>query len=457
MAFHRALLLALLLIVSAPSLAAPLPFSPVEKQPWIGKKVDIQLRTGKALRGVVIEEAVPGKIPGTFVRVRVSDPASNSTPTLGAMAIRYVATTDGNRLLAFDEATKCLASTDADSLDAIHRAAAAARPATSSAASPKVAKSHSARTAKRTGDSSSSASNDAERHKQNEDKRLAFFKKTGVWLWPELTADEQKAALGKQREFIRNVSEAFPSLEMHLYETQYFLFFSDLAPQPASLYTACLDEMHSQLCKAFAIKDRDRVWLGGKMPVIAFSQGQQFAAFEQQFFKADIDAGRTQGLSHQGSNGEVIVSCHAGNNPYYFASVLVHETTHGFIHRYKSSQLVPNWLNEGIAEWVAMNVVAKDQGVKRKVRDAMLRLRQTPSLGGDFFTTEHLVANQYGIATAMVEYLLRANPKGFRAMIESIKLGEDWQTALNQSYRVTPEQLTQQFGIAVVGVRNLRP
>ena len=68
-----------------------------------------------------------------------------------------------------------------------------------------------------------------------------------------------------------------------------------------------------------------------------------------------------------------------------------------------------------------------------------------------------LAAGQYGMATALVDYLLRSNPKGFRAMIDSIKLGESWQSALKKSYRMTPEQLTQQFGAAVVGIPNLRP
>ena len=244
---------------------------------------------------------------------------------------------------------------------------------------------------------------------------------------------------------------------MHLYETRNFLFLSDLPPPAANLYTSCLDEMHDQLCKAFAVKDRDRVWLGGKVPVIAFAHGEYFAAFEEEFFKNRVDPRRRQGLAHQESTGQVVVSCHCGNDPYYFAAVLVHETTHGFVHRYKSAQLVPNWLNEGMAEWVAMNVVLKDQGVKRKVKAALLTMRQTGTLGGDFFTAEHIAPGQYGIATAMVDYLLRSNPKGFRAMIDNIKLGESWQSALKKSYRVTPEQLTQQFGMAVVGIPNLTP
>ncbi|MEN6452525.1 MAG: hypothetical protein ABFC96_18705 [Thermoguttaceae bacterium] len=453
---HRSLLIVLVFLAGALRGVAADPPARHEKQPLVGKQVDIELQSGKSLRGVQIEEAVAGKIPGTIARLRVVDLNTGSRPILGASAVKRVTAADGTPLLAFDEPTRCLASPDAATLATIHQAAAttkqASRQATSKPNEPK-----SPRPAKKNLKKPASPEDEAARHKRNEESRAEFYKKTGVWLWPELTADEQQQALTVQKDYVRKVSERFASLNMRLDETEHFLFLSDLPPQPASLYTSCLDTMYDQLCKAFAIKDRQRVWLGGKTPVVAFSRGEDLASFEQEFFKNRIDFRVTQGLAHQLPSGIVIIGCHCGKDPYYFASVLVHETTHGFLHRYKSSQVVPNWLNEGIAEWVAMNVVARDQGVKRKVRDAILRVHQTRSLGGDFFTTEHLAPNQYGIATAMVEYMLRANPKAFRAMIESIKLGEDWQSALKKSFRVTPEQLTQQFGMSIVRVPNLTP
>ena len=114
--------------------------------------------------------------------------------------------------------------------------------------------------------------------------------------------------------------------------------------------------------------------------------------------------------------------------PYYFAGVIVHETTHGFLHRYKSGQFVPSWLNEGIADWVAMTVVRSDNGVRNKVKAGLERMRRLGTLGGDFFTAQYIAREQYGMAVAIVDYLLRRNPKGFREMIEGIK-GRKWQAA----------------------------
>ena len=188
--------------------------------------------------------------------------------------------------------------------------------------------------------------------------------------------------------------------------------------------------MHGQLCKAFAVKDRDRVWLGGKVPVIAFSRGEYFAAFEEEFFKSRVDPctrrawpiksppARSSSVATRATIPTTSPPCWSTKRPTASSTATSRRS------------IIPNWLNEGMAEWVAMNVVLKDQGVKRKMKGAMLAMRQTGTLGGDFFTAEHIAAGQYGMATAMVDYLLRTNPKGFRAMFDNIKLGESWQNAL---------------------------
>ena len=270
-----------------------------------------------------------------------------------------------------------------------------------------------------------------------------------------MTDAQEAEELAKNKEYVQKVSEKYASLNMHLQETKYFLFLSDLPPSVAAIFTSSLDEMHERLCEAFGIADKNKVWMG-KAPVIAFSRPEYFAEFEQDFFKMQVDPKTIQGLAHQSSKGDVVIGCHCGKDPYYFAGVLVHESTHGFIHRYLTSTQIPSWLNEGIADWTAMNVVVKDQGIKRKVKNAIVQMRQTGTLGADFFHAEHIANDQYGIATSMIDYLLRLNPKAFRALIEGIKLGETWETSLKKSYGVTPEQLTQQFG-RTIGIPNLRP
>ncbi len=61
------------------------------------------------------------------------------------------------------------------------------------------------------------------------------------------------------------------------------------------------------------------------------------------------------------------------------------------------------------------------------------------------------------MATAMVDFMIRSNPKAFRLLIDDIKSGIKWQDALKKTYKVTPEELTQKFGMTVAGIPMLRP
>lgn len=428
-----------------------------EAHPLVGQTVDVELRSGKSMKGVIVEEVVPGDIPETVARLKIHDPSGGSHPILGAAAVKRIAAPDGRELYVFEEKSRCLAPADAEKLAEVRKAAESVKRPAAGGKSPSERKAKPGKSSRPGPAGDEEARRKRNEEKRNEEKRKEFFEKTGVWLWQELTEEQQQEALGSVKEYIAEIQKKFAPLNMQLHETRYYLFLSDLPPQIAALYTSCLDKMHEQLCEAFAIKNKDGVWLGGKVPVIAFVNGEHFAEFERQFFNHQVNHNAAQGLAHQGSNGIVVISCHCGKDPYYFAGVIVHEATHGFVHRYKSPQLVPNWLNEGIAEWISMTVVQNNQGVKRKIKYSIEEMRRTGTVGESFFTAPNIAANQYGTAAAMVDFMLRSDPKAFRGLIDGVKSGQKWQDALKKSYGVSPEELTQRFGMAVVGIPMLRP
>jgi hypothetical protein len=273
--------------------------------------------------------------------------------------------------------------------------------------------------------------------------------------WPELTDAEEKAALAAHKEFLERVASRFAPLTMQTRETRYFLLLSALPPQHTAMVASHLDAAHAQLCKAFGIKNGDKVWRG-KCPVVVFLRPDYFAEFEREFFQRTDIPPQVQGLAHQDSRGDVVVSCYCGADPAYFAGVLVHEMTHGFTHRYKSPERLPAWLDEGIADWSAMAAVPVNKAARGRVRDAVLMARKTRSLGGDFFTSPRISGLQYGIAAGMVDFMLRSNPKAFGTMIDGIKSGEAWEDALKQSYGVTPPELAARYGMSV-GIVGLSP
>jgi thiol-disulfide isomerase/thioredoxin len=295
-----------------------------------------------------------------------------------------------------------------------------------------------------------------------------------IHTWPELTTAQQEAALKEQRAFLGEIRGKVPGRGMQSYETERFLFYSDLpANLINSLYLPYLDQMYAQLCGAFGLDATKNIWKG-KATIVAYSSEDDFAKFEHAFYgdvPSDIHA---QGLAHCHGDGVVRISCFAGRDPSYFAGLLVHETTHGFEWRYRSGDPVPSWLNEGAAEWCANRVVATDKAILHKVERAVRQMQQTHSLGGDFFTATHISEWQYGAAASITDFLVnydpaaraakssarasRAKPKTlpYRKLIDGIKDGLPWESALQEAYGLSPEQLAQAYG-QWIGIPDLRP
>jgi hypothetical protein len=285
--------------------------------------------------------------------------------------------------------------------------------------------------------------------------------------WPALSEAEQTAAVQKQRAFFEEVRTKLNDDKLLFYETKRFLVFSDL---PASfintLYVPNLDEMYVRLCGVYGIKPAENVWRG-KATILAFAAQDNFQQFERVFYHGNRPG--AQGLEHPHEDGTVVISCFAGDDPKYLATVMVHETTHGFNWRYKAAEYLPSWVDEGAAEWVASHVVTCDDSIHRKVLVAMKRMQATRSLGGDFFTADQIAAWQYGVAVSITDFLLKYEPSGkaataprakaghrYRDFIEAIKLGMSWEDALKKAYGLSPADLVRLYG-QTIGIPDLKP
>ena len=89
--------------------------------------------------------------------------------------------------------------------------------------------------------------------------------------------------------------------------------------------------------------------------------------------------------------------------------------------------------------------------------EAVTWIRATGTLGGNFFADDTAFdRRQYGVASSMVEILLRIDPKKYRKLIDGVKEGLDSEEALRQAYGVGFLELTQHYG-RVAQVPNLRP
>ena len=277
----------------------------------------------------------------------------------------------------------------------------------------------------------------------------ARMKANGVEPWPQLTAEEHAAELTSLKAFVSEVRQKFPALAVS--ETHEFLVASDVSPAQFAPFVANLDSMHDFLCELYGMPTGEPLWKG-KCLVIAFLNEADYVAFEEGVLKSGMQG--TQGVCHQRSDGRVIMVCHRGADPAAFAHMLVHETSHGFNHRWMTPQRLPNWLNEGIAEWVGTRVVKNCDQVPLKEARASAFMRSKGTLGPGFFTAANIEPTQYGMASGMVRMLISRDARKFAEFVRGIKEGTPVEESLQRSFGGSLDDLVKAYG-AAVGVPNL--
>ncbi|MBS0266726.1 MAG: hypothetical protein JSS02_32660 [Planctomycetes bacterium] len=271
---------------------------------------------------------------------------------------------------------------------------------------------------------------------------------------PTDTEGQQQALAEYKRDYIDRVQQQFADRKFQVHETQFYLFCTDMPEQQIGVYVANLDRMYAELCKMFGVPKGTNIWRG-KCVVVAFQEKGDFVRFERQIMDYAVpDA--VQGLCHSFSNGKVVISCYRGNSPAFLGNLLVHETTHGFLHLFRSNVNIPPWLNEGLAEWVANVVVPESQTVPNRQRDAIPRIQTTGSMGGLLDETKTIESWQYGIASGLAQFLIDLDSQAFGGLFTLIKEGASWREALQELYGMTPQQLAAGFG-RTVGIAELKP
>lgn len=299
---------------------------------------------------------------------------------------------------------------------------------------------------------------DRERREKERAAWLARLEARNVEPWPDTESDDDHAiALAKSREMIEEVISERPGTELH--ETEHFLFASNMPREQVAPYVAYLDKMYSWMCRLYGVPNGQKVWLGGKAPIFAFVEREQFEAFEEKYFPdARQQLGtltNIYGLCHLSEGGEVVIACYRGDDPHDFGQMLVHETSHGFIHRYKSKAQLPNWVDEGMADLIGAEMVPAAKTVKSRELKAVAQLAQQPTLGG-MLTTPRIQASQYGMAANLNRFLLQSNRQSYVRFVECMKEGMKWEEALRDAYGSTPEEMLAHYA-RWIGVAEVRP
>jgi hypothetical protein len=258
--------------------------------------------------------------------------------------------------------------------------------------------------------------------------------------WPALSDAQQQAALTQLKEFAQQTQTKL-RLPMRGFETQYFLFCTDLPQSEAEQWAALLDRMYVKLSELFNVPARKNIWRGKAM-VFIFSRKEDYQRYERQM--AHIDPGNTAGMCQGFSDGTVKIAFYRQEDQLEFAHVLVHESVHGFLHRYRSTVDVPSWANEGLAETVATDLVPQN-GRRNEVMSRAREAIQAHRGLGNFFTTRHIEDWQYPVAEMLCTMMIQASGKNYVDFINGIKDGLPWEKSLEDKYKAPKERLEAVF------------
>ena len=243
-----------------------------------------------------------------------------------------------------------------------------------------------------------------------------------------------------------------PSLRGYA-DSEVFLFFSDLDPAEAKRWSALLDRMYDKLCETFGVGQGTNVFRG-KALVFVFQSRDDYRRFQTLMHRTD--PGTSAGMCHGFGNGYVHIAFYRQPNDEDFAGILVHESAHGFLHRYRDSPHIVSWLNEGLAEYVAGLMVPGHQNPDDVLeRSKRLLQERGDSLGG-LFGDGKIEWWQYPVSQTLINFMIAQDRERFRALVDAIKAGKPWRDALEQDYGTTVERLTAGFGRAI-GIPDLRP
>ncbi len=240
-------------------------------------------------------------------------------------------------------------------------------------------------------------------------------------------------------------------LNLKIYDrSKYYMFVSDMPAGEANRWAGLLDRLYDRLCDTFAVPRGTNVFRGRGL-IYVFRQERDYHRFQRVLH--EFDSSGSSGLCRSYGNGHVEITLYRQQSDELFSHVLVHEAVHGFLHRYRSHPSVVSWANEGLAEFVAADLVGLYR--PREVRDRVARYLERAGGTGGMFDKKPIDGWQYPVAQALCDFMIAQDRGRYRNFINAIKDGKPWEEALEEDYGVTRGILLAAFGRAL-GLPELR-
>lgn len=260
-------------------------------------------------------------------------------------------------------------------------------------------------------------------------------------LWGPLTEDQQIEAVGILKTFAQKATDLIKR-PLHLREARCFLFYSDLSDNEAGRYVALLERMQVKLAELFPTDKIKNIWRG-KALVFVFTRLEDYRLYER--LAESNEPGGSLGMTHCFGDGLVHMAFYRYPDELQFSHLLVHESVHGYLHRYRSPDRIPSWVNEGLADELAGELIANPRRPRYVAQLVRTGLAQHNNNLGDFFTVRHIDGWQYPIAETLTAWMIRRDRKGYLDFINGIKDGKTWEESLKTNLKLTKDRMLTEY------------
>ena len=267
----------------------------------------------------------------------------------------------------------------------------------------------------------------------------------GVHVWEKLTDAEHAKETLRLRRMAQGML-LIGDFEIEPIETAHFLLYSDLPVSETRKWAGKLDNMYDTLTQTLDIAPGTKMFRG-RCVVFIFREREDFLGFEASVF--GYNAEWAGGLCHQRGE-DVFVSFYKGRRADQdFQSVLIHETVHGFMYRYRSSKKLPTWANEGIADYVSGYLTERSNEPQthwQHARNFVMRGGDAVGIMGlNYRDKSWPTDDSYPVSHMLVRFMLKHRAPAFKAWLDDVKAGKAWEQAMEARFGVSKEVLVEGF------------
>lgn len=258
----------------------------------------------------------------------------------------------------------------------------------------------------------------------------------GTLLAERPSAENRAKVMAAYRTFGEKVQEVMGK-DVVLLESDHFLIWTDWEKKHRDRLTGWAEAMYAALSEKFDLGATDEVFLA-KCPVFCWRSKARFQKFARYFdgYGGSNAVGYTRSIEKNGHVHVVLVRQGRSEADFdRFACTLVHEGSHAFMHRLYSPRLIPHWVNEGYAELTTERVLGEHcETAEKAALLARQYVRYDWPLGGMLEGVAPIEVNEYPLAHSLVAHLEGLGRPRFASFVRSLKDGRTTAEALAENY-----------------------